>query len=170
MLTWFPLATMVFIAGMAIIVLRYGRPAPQNRGRAVSATEVENALSFQNLLEQKERFDIYYSGQPVMPSALLFIPRNHSLTWKLKSGSTGWKKIQDPTQLIDLSQRIQRENTSGEYKLRVLLPPPSLAHLQPEHVYLYSPEALIPQRIPNSHTTVSVHPIAEYNSSLYGAR
>ncbi|MGM0758983.1 MAG: hypothetical protein ACQEUB_04675 [Thermodesulfobacteriota bacterium] len=170
MITWFPLATMLFIAAMAIIVLRYGRPAPQNRGRAVSAAQVENALTLTDLLEQAQDFEIYYSGEPVIPSALLFIPRNHALTWKLKSGAKGWKHIEDHSEVLDLHHRILREDASGSYMLQVLLPPPSLDHLQPEHAYLYSPQALTPQRIPNSHTTVSIHPVPEYNSSLYGAR
>ena len=168
--TWFPVATMIFIFGIAIIILRYGRPAPQNRGRAVSASELQNTFSLQELLQQEQSFAVYYSGEPVLPSALLFIPGKSSMNWKLTSGSKGWKLINDHEQLTDLFQRIQRDDFERKFQLWVLLPPPSLAHLQPDYTYLYAPQPLNPQRVVDTQNTVSVHPIPEYNSSLYGGR
>jgi hypothetical protein len=161
---------MIFIFGIAIIILRYGRPAPQNRGQAVSASEMHNTFSLQELLQQEQSFAVYYSGEPVLPSALLFIPGKSSMNWKLTSGSKGWKPVKDHEQLTDLFQRIRREDFERRFQLWVLEPPPSLAHLQPDHTYLYASQGLHPQRVLNSQDAVSVHPIPEYNSSLYGGR
>ncbi|WP_027370397.1 hypothetical protein [Desulfovermiculus halophilus] len=168
--TWLLAACTIFIIGIAVIVLRFGRPAPENRGQARLASKLDDALSVQTLARLDSGFDVYYAGQAVIPSALLFVPREDTLSWKLRTGSKGWKPVQDQEKLNDLFLRIRREDSAKAYKLWVLLPPSSLTHLAPGYAYLFSPRPLPPQRVADSRNQVSVHPLPEYNSSLYGSR
>ena len=169
-MTFLPFVAVIFIAGMAIIVLRFGRPAPQNRGRAVLASKMDRALTLEEIQNQIQNFDIFYSGQSSMPSAMIWIPKDSPVHWKLKGGAKGWKQVEDEPKLLDLLHRIHRENGDGAWKLWILLPPPSLEHLHPGYTYLWSVQALNPQRVPQEQKTIAVHPRPEYNSSVYGAR
>jgi hypothetical protein len=170
MQTWLFAAGIVCIVGIVAIALRLGRPAPENRGRVRLAAKLNNALSLQALAGQHKDFDVFYAGRSVNPSALLFVPREDSVSWKLATGSKGWKPVEGQDKLSDLFTRIGRENFAKKYKLWVLLAPPSLTHLQPGYAYLYSPRPLVPQRVADSQNALSVHPVPEYRSSLYGSR
>ncbi len=155
----------VLAAAVIVGLLIWRVTSSTGRGRSQLASRAGFDLRIDDLLEELDTFDVYFSGpQQATPAALLFIPREEKTPWDLPAGHLGWRQLETATEIREVVGRLKKHDMYRQLRLRALFGPEDDNGEQSEQqpkAMLYAVATRVPRRSKTDARALTLTPIRE---------